>query len=120
MGKLTRDDIDVTFDDVWPHVEASGDFSELDEAYDEALTAYRAAVELNASEGSDKYLDDVETAEQWLTEALKIFIDAKRNPDQLNRESGYIKRLIEVVYYLDKAKFDNEIELAIDEALRNQ
>ena len=117
--ELEREDIIPEFDDVWPHIERSGDYNDLGEVYSEALSAFRGLVELNRGSGDGSYQEQVETAEQGLTEALAWFIDTKSG-DEKKRTARYIKDLVRVMWDIDKNKFDNEIELAIDEILENQ
>lgn len=117
--ELEREDIIPEFDDVWPHIWNCGDYAEPDEVYSEALSAFRGLVELNTHEGTDKYIEQVETAEQGLAEALAWFIDAKSGDEQ-KRTARYIKDLVRVMWDIDKNKFDHQIELAIDEILENQ
>lgn len=117
--ELEREDIVPTFDDVWPHIERSGDYNDLGEAYSEALSAFRGLVEINASSDDDSYIEQVEAVEQCLTEALAWFIDTKSGDEQ-KRTARYIKDLVRVMWDIDKNKFDYQIELAIDEILENQ
>ena len=117
--ELEREDIIPEFDDVWPHIERSGDYNDLGEVYSEALSAFRGLVELNTHEGTDKYIEQVETTEQGLTEALAWFIDTKSGDEQ-KRTAKYIKDLVRVMWDIDKNKFDHQIELAIDEIFGNQ